>query len=93
MKRTTILILLFTLIASNSVGQVKTDRFFVSPTQSYRRGEDYFHYLVESFQYEGSLEGKRWWTDYYAPRYRYMTLSGLSVIRMKEEEAFTSCDW
>ena len=88
MKRTTILILLFTLIASNSAGQVKTDRFFVSPTQSYHRGEDYFHYLVESFQYEGSLEGKRWWTDYYAPRYRYTTNKRKQAKAEKEKEAY-----
>lgn len=65
------IILLLTLIATHAMGQPqpKTDRLFVSPTQKYRKGVNQFQELIEAFQYEGSLEAKRWWTGYYEPSF------------------------
>lgn len=63
------IIFLLSLIATYAMGQPqpKTDRLFVSPTQKYRKGVNQFQEIIEAFQYEGSLEAKRWWTGYYEP--------------------------
>ena len=82
LKRVTALLLL-TLIATHGMAQQqpKTDRLFVSPMQKYRKGVDHFQELVEAFQFQGSLEAKRWWRGYYEPSFT------AHVKKKKGEEA------
>ena len=72
MNRSLIIILL-ALIASYATAQTNvsktTDRLEAATTLNYRDGAEYIKDMIETFRYEGFLEGKRWYTDYYMPKY------------------------
>ena len=72
MNRSLIIILL-ALIASYTTAQTNesktTDRLEAAATLNYRDGAEYIKDMIETFRYEGFLEGKRWYTDYYMPKY------------------------
>lgn len=65
--------LLLTFIATYAMAQTnvskKTDRLVASTTLEYRHGVEYFKECIETFRYEGSLEGKRWLTGFYEPKF------------------------
>lgn len=65
--------LLLTFIATHAMAQTnvskKTDRLVACTTLDYRHGVEYLKECIETFRYEGSLEGKRWLTDFYEPRF------------------------
>ena len=72
MNRSLIIILL-ALIASYATAQTNvsktTDRLEAATTLNYRDGAEYIKDMIETFRYEGFLEGKRWYTDYYMPKF------------------------
>ena len=72
MNRSLIIILL-ALIASYTTAQTNesktTDRLEAAATLNYRDGAEYIKDMIETFRYEGFLEGKRWYTDYYMPKF------------------------
>ena len=72
MNRSLIIILL-ALIASYATAQTNesktTDRLEAAATLNYRDGAEYIKDMIETFRYEGFLEGKRWYTDYYMPKF------------------------
>ena len=72
MNRSLIIILL-ALIASYATAQTNvsktTDRLEAATTLNYRDGAEYIKDMIETFRYEGFLEGKRWYTEYYIPKF------------------------
>ncbi|MBO4673600.1 MAG: hypothetical protein J5616_04550 [Bacteroidaceae bacterium] len=70
MKKITTFILL-TLIASYATAQSneskKTDRLEAFSPRSTRYGYNYVKECIETFRYEGDLEGKKWLTGFYDP--------------------------
>lgn len=65
-------IILLALIASYATAQTKvsktTDRLEAATTLNYLHGAEYIKDMIETFRYEGFLEGKRWYTEYYEPK-------------------------
>ena len=68
-----IIIIAMALIASYATAQSneskKTDRLEAFSPRSTRYGYNYVQECIETFRYEGDLEGKKWLTDFYDPRY------------------------
>ena len=66
-------IILLALIASYASAQKTnvsktTDRLEAVTMLNYRDGAEYIKDMTETFRYEGFLEGKRWYTEYYEPK-------------------------
>lgn len=69
-RRFTIIVLAF--IASHALAQTNvsktTNRLEAVTMLDYRDGVEYIKEMTETFRYEGFLEGKRWYTEYYEPQ-------------------------
>ena len=66
-------IILLAFIASYASAQKTnvsktTDRLEAVTMLNYRDGAEYIKDMTETFRYEGFLEGKRWYTEYYEPK-------------------------
>ena len=66
-------IILLALIASYASAQKTnvsktTDRLEAATMLNYLDGAEYIKDMTETFRYEGFLEGKRWYTEYYEPK-------------------------
>ena len=81
-------IILLALIASYAAAQKTnvsktTDRLEAATMLNYRDGAAYIKDMTETFRYEGFLEGKRWYTEYYAPQLPATTTEKARKIRDK----------
>ena len=65
-------IIVLALIASHALAQTNvsktTNRLEAATMLNYRNGVEYIKAMTETFRYEGFLEGKRWYTEYYMPK-------------------------
>ena len=80
-------IIVLALIASHALAQTNvskmTNRLEAATTLKYRNGAEYIKDMIETFRYEGYLEGKRWHTDYYEPQLPATTTEKTFKIRTK----------
>lgn len=80
-------IILLALIASHATAQTNvsktTNRLEAATTLNYRDGAEYIKDMIETFRYEGFLEGKRWHTDYYMPKLPATTTGKAQKIKDK----------
>lgn len=64
-----VLVLFTSLAIAQTNASKQTDRLEVSTTLRYRKGAEFIKDLIETFRYEGSLEGKLWLTGFYEPKF------------------------
>ena len=68
-----LIIIMLALIASHATAQSdeskQTDRLEAFSPRSTRYGYNYVKECIETFRYEGNLEGKKWLTDFYKPKF------------------------
>ena len=86
-------IILLALIASYATAQKTnvsktTDRLEAATMLNYRDGAAYIKDMTETFRYEGFLEGKRWYTEYYEPKLPFFLNEKARKIRRKVEDEY-----
>lgn len=86
-------IIVLALIVCHATAQTNasktTNRLEAATTLKYRDGAEYIKDMIETFRYEGYLEGKRWHTDYYEPRLPATTTEKTWKIRDKVRNEYT----
>ena len=86
-------IILLALIASYATAQKTnvsktTDRLEAVTMLNYFDGAEYIKDMTETFRYEGFLEGKRWYTEYYEPKLPSFLNEKARKIRRKVEDEY-----
>ena len=86
-------IILLALIASYASAQKTnvsktTDRLEAATMLNYLDGAEYIKDMTETFRYEGFLEGKRWYTEYYEPKLPSSTNEKASKVRRKLQDEY-----
>ena len=86
-------IILLALIASYATAQKTnvsktTDRLEAVTMLNYLDGAEYIKDMTETFRYEGFLEGKRWYTEYYEPKLPSFLNEKARKIRRKVEDEY-----
>lgn len=85
-------VIVLVLIASHALAQTnvskKTNRLEAVTMLNYRDGAEYIKDMTETFRYEGFLEGKRWYTEYYEPKLPSFLNEKARKIRRKVEDEY-----
>lgn len=86
-------IILLALIASYASAQKTnvsktTNRLEAATMLNYLDGVAYIKEMIETFRYEGFLEGKRWYTEYYEPKLPSSTNEKASKVKRKLQDEY-----
>lgn len=86
-------IILLALIASYASAQKTnvsktTNRLEAATMLNYLDGVAYIKEMTETFRYEGFLEGKRWYTEYYEPKLPSSTNGKASKVKRKLQDEY-----
>ncbi len=86
-------IILLALIASYASAQKTnvsktTNRLEAATMLNYLDGVAYIKEMTETFRYEGFLEGKRWYTEYYEPKLPSSTNEKASKVKRKLQDEY-----